>query len=112
MAQGGSTLTQQLARQSFLTLDKTFARKIQEALLAIRIENEYSKDQILELYLNKMYFGAGLYGAEAAALGYFGKPAASCRWGSGAARRLVRSRRRPGRPPSTWSGRWPAGTSC
>jgi 1A family penicillin-binding protein len=74
-AQGGSTLTQQLARQSFLTLDKTFTRKIQEALLAIRIENEYTKDQILELYLNKMYFGAGLYGAEAAALGYFGKPA-------------------------------------
>ncbi len=75
MAQGGSTLTQQLARQSFLTLDKTFTRKIQEALLAIRIENEYTKDQILELYLNKMYFGAGLYGAEAASLGYFGKPA-------------------------------------
>jgi penicillin-binding protein 1A len=75
MAQGGSTLTQQLARQSFLTLDKTFRRKIQEALLALRIEREYGKDQILELYLNKMYFGAGLYGAEAAALGYFGKPA-------------------------------------
>jgi 1A family penicillin-binding protein len=74
-AQGGSTLTQQLARQSFLTLDKTFSRKVQEALLAIRIEREYTKEQILELYLNKMYFGAGLYGAEAAALGYFGKPA-------------------------------------
>ncbi|MDH4067176.1 MAG: transglycosylase domain-containing protein, partial [Acidobacteriota bacterium] len=75
LAQGGSTLTQQLARQSFLTLDKTYTRKLQEALLAMRIEREYSKDQILELYLNKMYFGAGLYGAEAAALGYFGKPA-------------------------------------
>ncbi|HTM31977.1 MAG TPA: PBP1A family penicillin-binding protein, partial [Vicinamibacterales bacterium] len=74
-AQGGSTLTQQLARQSLLTLDKTFSRKIQEALLAIRLEREYTKEQILELYLNKMYFGAGLYGAEAAALGYFGKPA-------------------------------------
>jgi penicillin-binding protein 1A len=74
-AQGGSTLTQQLARQSFLTLDKTFARKFQEALLALRIEREYTKEQILELYLNKMYFGAGLYGAEAAALGYFGKGA-------------------------------------
>jgi penicillin-binding protein 1A len=74
-AQGGSTLTQQLARQSFLTLDKTYTRKIQEALLAARIEREYTKQQILELYLNKMYFGAGLYGAEAAALGYFGKPA-------------------------------------
>ena len=75
MAQGGSTLTQQLARQSFLTLDKTLRRKLQEALLALRLEGEYSKEQILELYLNKMYFGAGLYGAEAAALGYFGKSA-------------------------------------
>lgn len=74
-AQGGSTLTQQLARQSFLTLDKTYTRKLQEALLALRIEREYTKEQILELYLNKMYFGAGLYGAEAAALGYFGKGA-------------------------------------
>lgn len=74
LAQGGSTLTQQLARQSFLTLDKTYSRKIQEVLLALRIEHEYTKDRILELYLNKMYFGAGLYGAEAAALGYFGKP--------------------------------------
>lgn len=74
-AQGGSTLTQQLARQSFLTLEKTYTRKIQEALVAARIEREYTKEQILELYLNKMYFGAGLYGAEAASLGYFGKPA-------------------------------------
>ena len=74
LAQGGSTITQQLARQSFLTLDKTYTRKIQEALLALRIERQYTKDQILELYLNKMYFGAGLYGAEAASLGYFGKP--------------------------------------
>ncbi|MBP7775787.1 MAG: PBP1A family penicillin-binding protein [Acidobacteria bacterium] len=74
LAQGGSTLTQQLARQSFLTLDKTYTRKIEEALLALRIERQYSKDQILELYLNKMYFGAGLYGIEAASLGYFGKP--------------------------------------
>jgi penicillin-binding protein 1A len=75
LAQGGSTLTQQLARQSFLTLDKTYTRKAQEVLLALRIERQYTKDQILELYLNKMYFGSGLYGAEAAALGYFGKPA-------------------------------------
>lgn len=74
-AQGGSTLTQQLARQSFLKPDKTYTRKVQEALLAVRIEREYTKEQILELYLNKVYFGAGLYGAEAAALGYFGKAA-------------------------------------
>lgn len=74
-AQGGSTITQQLARQSFLKPDKTFTRKVQEVLLATRIENEYSKQQILELYLNKVYFGGGLYGAEAASLGYFGKSA-------------------------------------
>jgi 1A family penicillin-binding protein len=74
-AQGGSTLTQQLARLSFLKPDKTFTRKVQEVLLATRIENEYSKQQILEMYLNKAYFGGGLYGAEAASLGYFGKSA-------------------------------------
>ena len=88
LAQGGSTLTQQLARQSFLTLDKTYTRKVQEVLLALRIEHQYTKDEILELYLNKMYFGAGLYGAEAAAMGYFGKPARELSVGrSGAARR-------------------------
>jgi 1A family penicillin-binding protein len=74
-AQGGSTITQQLARQSFLTTDKTFHRKLQELVLAGRIERLYTKDQILELYLNKVYFGDGLYGAEAASRGYFGKHA-------------------------------------
>ena len=74
-AEGGSTLTQQLARQSFLTSERTYTRKLKELVLARRIESEFSKDEILELYLNKVYFGAGLYGAEAAALGYFGKPA-------------------------------------
>jgi penicillin-binding protein 1A len=74
-AQGGSTITQQLARMSFLTAEKTYTRKAQEVLLAALIEGEYSKDQILELYLNKVYYGAGLYGAEAASLGYFGKHA-------------------------------------
>jgi penicillin-binding protein 1A len=74
-AQGGSTITQQLARQSFLTTDKTWRRKVQELILAARIERVYSKDQILELYLNKVYFGDGLYGAEAASRGYFGKHA-------------------------------------
>jgi 1A family penicillin-binding protein len=74
-AQGGSTLTQQLARQSFLTPDKTFHRKLQELVLAARIERLYSKEQILELYLNKVYFGDGLYGIEAAARGYLGKHA-------------------------------------
>jgi penicillin-binding protein 1A len=75
LAQGGSTITQQLARQSFLTPDKTYRRKIQELILAARIERLYSKDQILEMYLNKVYFGDGLYGVEAASRGYFGKHA-------------------------------------
>ena len=60
---------------SFLTRDKTLRRKLREAILAQRIEKLYSKDEILEIYLNKVYFGDGLYGAEAAARGYFGKPA-------------------------------------
>jgi penicillin-binding protein 1A len=76
-AQGGSTITQQLARQSFLTPNKSYRRKIQELILAARIERIYSKPQILELYLNKVYFGDGLYGIEAAARGYFGKHASA-----------------------------------
>ncbi len=74
-AQGASTITQQLARQSFLAPDKTLRRKLQEAALAVRIERQYSKPQILQLYLNKVYFGDGLHGVEAAARGYFGKHA-------------------------------------
>jgi 1A family penicillin-binding protein len=75
VAQGGSTITQQLARQSFLSRDKTVRRKLKEILLAAFIEREYAKEEILELYLNKIYFGDGFYGAEAAALGFFGKHA-------------------------------------
>ena len=74
-AQGGSTLTQQLARQTFLTREKRLWRKVQELALAMRIEGMYSKEEILELYLNRIYFGDGLYGAEAASRGYFGKSA-------------------------------------
>jgi len=74
-AQGGSTLTQQLARQTFLTTDKTYRRKLKEVLVAARLEREFSKSDILNLYLNKVYFGDGLYGVEAASLGYFGKHA-------------------------------------
>jgi penicillin-binding protein 1A len=74
-AEGGSTITQQLARQSFLSRDKTLRRKMKEVVLAAHIEHEYSKDEILELYLNKVYFGDGFYGVEAASRGYFGKPA-------------------------------------
>jgi len=75
VAQGGSTITQQLARLSFLTPDKTLRRKLQELILARRIESSYTKPQILALYLNKVYFGDGLYGVEAASRGYFGKSA-------------------------------------
>jgi penicillin-binding protein 1A len=75
-AEGASTITQQLARMSFLTRDKTLRRKGREAVLAQRIEHVYTKDEILEIYLNKVYFGDGLYGAEAAARGFFGKSAA------------------------------------
>jgi penicillin-binding protein 1A len=74
-AQGGSTLTQQLARQSFLTPDKTLRRKLTEIFVAARLERQFTKDEILGMYLNKVYFGDGLYGVEAAALGYFGKHA-------------------------------------
>ena len=73
--QGGSTITQQLARMAFLTPDKAYRRKLQEVVLATRLEDTFSKDEILELYLNKAYFGDGLYGVEAASLGYFGKRA-------------------------------------
>ncbi len=73
--QGGSTLTQQLAKNIFLTQERSFSRKIQEAILAIWLERKYAKDQILELYMNRVYFGAGAYGVEAAAQKYFGKSA-------------------------------------
>jgi penicillin-binding protein 1A len=75
VAQGGSTLTQQLAKNLFLTQERTASRKIQEAILALWLERNYSKDEILELYLNRVYFGAGAYGVEAAAQRYYGKSA-------------------------------------
>jgi penicillin-binding protein 1A len=75
VAQGGSTLTQQLAKNLFLTQERTLTRKLQEALLAMWLERKFSKAQILELYLNRVYFGAGAYGIEQAAQRYFSKPA-------------------------------------
>ncbi|WP_354085205.1 PBP1A family penicillin-binding protein [Bradyrhizobium sp. S3.3.6] len=77
VSQGGSTLTQQLAKNLFLTQERTMARKLQEAELAIWLERKHSKNEILELYLNRVYFGSGAYGVEAAAQKYFGKPARS-----------------------------------
>src|ERR1700736_5411606 len=73
--QGASTLTQQLARSTFDLKDRTYDRKILEVFLAMRIDKAVPKNKILELYLNRVYFGGGLYGAEAAARGYFGKSA-------------------------------------
>lgn len=70
--QGASTITQQLARNSFDLKERTYKRKLLEMALAQRIEKKFSKDKIMELYLNRVYFGGGLYGAEAAARGYFG----------------------------------------
>lgn len=75
IVQGGSTITQQLARVSLLSRARTYHRKAAEALTAVRIERGYTKDEILELYLNKVYFGAGFHGVEAAARGYLGKRA-------------------------------------
>jgi penicillin-binding protein 1A len=75
--EGGSTLTQQLAKNLFLTQERTVSRKIQEAILAFWLEQKYSKEQILELYLNRVYFGSGAYGIEAAARKYFGHGAKS-----------------------------------
>jgi len=73
--QGASTITQQLARNVFDLRDRTYDRKILEVFLAMRIERTMPKNKIMELYLNRVYLGGGLYGAQAAAKGYFGKPA-------------------------------------
>jgi penicillin-binding protein 1A len=75
VVQGGSTLTQQLAKNLFLSPSRTFDRKIQEAMLALYLESRYSKNQILTLYLNRVYFGAGAFGIEAASEKFFGKHA-------------------------------------
>ncbi|MHA7775563.1 transglycosylase domain-containing protein [Roseibium sp. M-1] len=75
LQQGGSTLTQQLAKNLFLEQDRTIKRKIQELVLAFWLEAEYSKDEIMEMYLNRVYLGSGAYGVDAAARRYFGKSA-------------------------------------
>ncbi len=72
--EGASTITQQLAKTLFLTNEKTFVRKGKEAILAIQLERRYTKDEILALYLNQIYFGSGAYGVQSAAMMFFGKP--------------------------------------
>ncbi len=84
VGQGASTITQQLARNVFLTPEKTLNRKLQEILLARKIEAAYSKPEILEMYLNLVYYGEGNYGAEAASRAYFGKPASKLTLGEAA----------------------------
>ncbi len=73
IVEGGSSITQQLAKVLFLTPDKSFSRKLKEAVIAVQLERRYPKDRILELYLNQIYFGHGSYGVEAASRTYFGK---------------------------------------
>lgn len=73
VAEGGSTITQQLAKNAYLTQERTLKRKIQEMFLALQLERQYTKQEILELYLNQIYFGQGAYGVQAAAQTYFGK---------------------------------------
>ncbi|TPG49265.1 PBP1A family penicillin-binding protein [Roseomonas nepalensis] len=75
VAQGGSTLTQQLAKNLFLTPERSLRRKVQEAMLALWLEGRFTKDQLLEIYLNRVYLGGGAYGVDAAARLYFGVPA-------------------------------------
>jgi len=74
IVRGASTITQQLARNLFLTQEQTLTRKIKEAILAVKIERHFTKDEILMMYLNQIYFGEGAYGVEAAARRFFGKP--------------------------------------
>ena len=75
LVQGGSTITQQLAKTVFLSPERNLSRKIREAMLALWLEHRFTKDQILEIYLNRVYLGAGTYGVDAAAHRYFGKSA-------------------------------------
>jgi penicillin-binding protein 1A len=84
VVQGASTITQQLARNLFLTPDQTIRRKVQELILAVWLETKFSKKQILSLYLNRVYFGEGAYGIEAASQRYFNKPAAKLSVGEAA----------------------------
>jgi penicillin-binding protein 1A len=84
IVQGGSTLTQQLAKNLFLSSERTYKRKIQEVMLALWLEHRFTKDEILSLYMNRVYFGRGAWGVEAASRSYFGKPATELELGEAA----------------------------
>jgi len=112
IVEGGSTITQQLARAEQLSPERTFSRKIREAALATRLEDRYTKREILSAYLNSVYFGDGYYGVEAASRGYFGKSAADlephkprCLPQSSVPLPVMRPTRRRG-------GRWRGATWC
>ncbi len=84
VAQGGSTITQQVVKNAVDDKDQDFARKVREAVLAVELEDTYTKDEILEYYINTVYFGAGAYGVQAAAETYFNKDVAELNWAEGA----------------------------
>jgi membrane peptidoglycan carboxypeptidase len=107
--QGGSTITQQYVKNAFLTSEQTFSRKFQELFLAIKLDNNFTKKQILENYLNTIYFGRGAWGIEAAANTYFGVPAAKLTAQQGAVLAvLIRSPSRydPAKNPQDAADRW------
>ena len=113
VSQGGSTLTQQLAKNLFLTQERTLSRKVQEVVLALWLEHKFTKTQILDLYLNRVYFGAGAYGVEAAAQRYFGKSARKLTRGRGRdAGRPGQARRRGWRRPAIPTAPRSAPSSC
>jgi len=104
-SQGASTITMQVARNFYLPTEKTFTRKIYEILLAIKIERQLSKDQILELYMNQIYLGQRAYGFAAACDTYFGKPLAEITVAEARCWRGCPRRRRPTTPCATPNGR-------
>src|SRR5258708_26809105 len=113
VSQGGSTLTQQLAKNLFLTQERTLQRKLQEVELALWMERKHSKNEILELYLNRVYFGSGAYGVEAAGQRYFGKSAKNVTVAEAAMLAgLGKSPTRPGPEPQPQSAGGPCASAA
>ena len=116
--QGGSTITQQYVKNAFTNGDRTFSRKFKELFVTVKLDKQYSKDQILEWYLNTIYFGRGAYGIQAASQAYFGRSVSKLRCPGRRARlehplarattrsRTRRPRRRAGSSSSTAWCRW------
>ena len=113
VAQGGSTLTQQLAKNLFLTPERSLRRKVQEAMLALWLEGRFTKDQLLEIYLNRVYLGGGAYGVDAAARLYFGGAgAAAVVWQAAVLAGLPARPRASTRAPTPGGGRARGRRSC